>query len=164
MPVKICQLHPTDWKRFREIRLCALADTPDAFGSTLEVEEHHPDSEWIYRLERHDAATFVAVDEYGLDCGLAVAAPYDDEAGLYAMWVAPSARQSGVGAMLVSSVIEWSRSRGFSTLLLDVGNANEPAIALYSSMGFQPTGKAGSLPEPRQHILEHQLGLSLSKE
>jgi len=164
MPVKIRQLHPADWKRFRDVRLCALADTPNAFGSTLEAEEHLSDNEWIKRLERHDAATFIAVDGDGSDGGLIVAAPYDDQAGVYAMWVAASARRRGVGAMLVNSVIEWSRSRGFSNLLLDVGDTNEAAIALYTRMGFQPTGKAGTLPEPRQHVLEHQRGLSLNNQ
>lgn len=143
---------------------CALADAPNAFGSTLKAEKQLSDDEWIKRLERHDAATFIAVDEDDADGGLIVAAPYDDQAGLYAMWVASSARRRGVGAMLVNSVIEWSRSRGFNNLLLDVSDTNEAAVALYSGMGFQPTGKTGTLPEPRQYVLEHQRALSLNNE
>jgi ribosomal protein S18 acetylase RimI-like enzyme len=164
MPVRVHQLRPADWKRFRHVRLSALADAPNAFGSTLEAEEQLSDDEWIERLERQDAATFVAVDDGGSDCGLIVGAPYGDQAGLYAMWVASSARRLGVGAMLVYSVIEWSRSREFERLLLDVSDTNEGAIALYSRMGFQPTGKTGTLPEPRQNVLEHQRALSLKKE
>lgn len=164
MPVRVCQLSPADWKRFREVRLSALKDAPDAFGSTLEAEEPLSDNDWIKRLERHDAATFIGVDEDESDCGLIVAAPYDDQAGLNAMWVASSARRRGVGAMLVNSVIEWSRSKGFSILLLDVSDTNEAAITLYSRMGFQPTGKTGTLPEPRQHVLEHQRARSLNNE
>ena len=162
MPVRIHQLGPADWERFRDVRLSALADTPNAFGSTLEAEEQLSNDQWMKRLERNDAVTFVAVDEDGSDGGLIVGAPYDDQAGLYAMWVASSARRRGVGAMLVGSVIEWSRSRGFNNLLLDVSDTNEAAIALYSRMGFQPTGKAGALPEPRQDVLEHQRALSLT--
>ena len=164
MTARVHQLRPADWKRFRDVRLIALADAPNAFGSTLEAEEKLSDDEWIKRLERPDTATFVAVEEDASDAGLIVAAPYDDQAGLYAMWVASSARRRGVGAMLVNSVIEWSRSRGFNNLLLDVSDTNEAAIALYSRMGFQSTGKTGTLPEPRQYVLEHQRALSLNND
>ena len=164
MPVSVHQLRPANWRRFRDVRLIALADTPDAFGSTLEAEQQFSDEVWMKRLGRDNAATFVAVDEDGVDSGLIVAAPYNDQAGLYAMWVSSSVRRQGVGSMLVNSVIEWSQSRRFSKLLLDVGDTNGAAIALYSSIGFQPTGKTGTLPEPRQHVLEHQRALSLNNE
>lgn len=161
MPIVVQQLLPSDWKRFRDVRLSALADTPDAFGSTLVKEEKLSEPEWMKRLDRSDAATFVAVDEAGKDVGLIVGAPYDDQAGLYAMWVAPSTRHRGVGSILVDAVIAWSRAGGFETLLLDVSDTNVAAIALYARMGFEPTGVTGTLPEPRQHVLEHQRALSL---
>jgi hypothetical protein len=33
-------IHPTEWQAYKAIRLRALADAPDAFGSTLSLEAH----------------------------------------------------------------------------------------------------------------------------
>jgi len=44
-------------------------------------------------------------------------------------------------------------------LLLDVGDYNTSAIALYRSRGFEPTGKVRTLPSPREHVREHQFEL-----
>lgn len=159
--VRVEQLGSNDWRRVREIRLQALAEDPEAFGSTLASESKLTDEHWKQRLSRADAATFVALGDRGEDIGLVVAAPYDDAAGLFSMWVSRDCRQKGIGGALVDTVIEWARLRGFGRILLDVGDRNEPAIALYGSRGFRATGTKGSLPYPRDHILEHQLELIL---
>jgi ribosomal protein S18 acetylase RimI-like enzyme len=77
------------------------------------------------------------------------------------MWVAPEARGQGVGNALIDAVIEYARSSGAIRLLLDVGDHNQQAIALYARKGFKPNGQTGSLPAPRNHIREHQRELRL---
>lgn len=72
------------------------------------------------------------------------------------MWVDPDWRGQGVASRLVDAVIEWARQRGKPRILLDVGDGNAAAIALYQSKGFEPTGKVGFLPPPRSHLSEHQ--------
>ena len=150
------KLEANDWERGRAIRLRALADTPEAFAATLHEEKRMPEEIWKTRLARSDAATFVACDDTG-DIGLAVAAPYDEFVGLYSMWVAPEARGRGVGGSLVEAVLAWSLAREHQKILLDVGDDNAPAIALYKHMGFLPTGVTSRLPPPRDHIAEHQM-------
>ncbi len=154
-------LEPSDWERGREIRLRALRDCPDAFGSTLERELQFSDDDWRRRLERTDATTIVAKDAADADVGLIVGAPYDEDAGLYSMWIAPKARQHGIGGRLVDAVIAWSRGQQHQRILLDVGDWNVAAIRLYASKGFQPTGIASAFPPPRQHLIEHQRELLL---
>src|SRR5688572_9717104 len=147
--------------RLRAIRLRALADAPDAFGTTLEEAAAWPADMWSQQLR--DLATFVAVED-GLDIGMVRGMRDDtrtDTAWLISMWVAPTARRRGIGDALIDIVIDWARSNGFSRLLLDVADDNAPAIALYARKGFQPNGEVGALPPPREHVREHQRELRL---
>lgn len=147
--------------RLRHIRLRALADAPDAFGSTYAEVSTHPLEIWQQQLQ--EIVTFVAIHD-GKDVGLVRCASdeqHQDTAWLISMWVAPEARGQGVGNALIDAVIECARSGGASRLLLDVGDHNQQAIALYARKGFKPNGKTGSLPAPRNNICEHQRELRL---
>lgn len=159
---RIERLGPDGWERVRDIRLRALADAPDAFLATLDEERAFQPERWVERLEAADAVTFLASDEVA-DVGIVVGAPYRGAAaaGLFAMWVAPTARRSGVGGRLVAAVVEWARHAGHRRLVLDVADENAAAIRLYESKGFVATGTARTLPPPREHVREHQRELEL---
>ena len=159
------RMHPDGWERVRAVRLRALADTPDAFGTTLAESEAMPVERWRERLEAEADATFLASDRAG-DIGLVVGRPWEfsedpGAVGLFAMWVAPEARGRGVGGALVDAVVDWAKHSGYARVFLDVADQNAPALALYESKGFVPTGKTATLPEPRQHVLEHERVLVL---
>ncbi len=151
------------WERARTVRLRALHDAPDAFARTFAEEEVHPPEFWRERLASPDAATFLATIG-NADVGIAAGAPFlkrDGAAGLFGMWVAPSARGRGVGDRLVDAVVDWARATGYARVVLDVGDTNAPAIRLYESKGFEPTGRSGTLPDHRTHVREHQRALEL---
>ena len=159
--IDIKRLAADEGLRLRTIRLRALADAPDAFGSTYDETAARPMDSWTKQLQEID--TFVAAVD-GEDVGLVRGAHDDlrpDAAWLISMWVAPEARGQGVGEALIDAVVEWARVRGARRMLLDVGDHNQPAIALYARKGFEPNGTIGSLPTPRSHIREHQRELQL---
>jgi aspartate N-acetyltransferase len=54
--------------------------------------------------------------------------------------VAPEHWRRGIGAALTSAVIDWARSEGYRTLLLNTTSAQAPARALYERMGFRRIG------------------------
>jgi len=160
---KVVRIAPDGWRRFRSIRLRALADAPDAFGSTLAVEERLTDEQWRTRVENEAVAHLVAVSDDGTDLGVAVGAPFTERkrtAGLFSMWVAPEARQQGHAVALVRAIVAWAQGEGYRQLILEVADANDAAIRLYESCGFVPTGRTGTLPPPRQHILEHEMAMN----
>lgn len=135
--VEVVRASVDDWAQVRDLRLAALADTPDAFGSTLEREQDQPESFWRGRLQAADAVTLVAwVD--GRPAGLITVAPaFDDPdaGGIYSVWVAPFAR----------------------------GDHNTAAQRLYARPAFGPTGRTGTLPPPREHVSEHELARAVEQ-
>ncbi len=160
--LRLTQLTTDEGPRLRSIRLRALLDSPEAFGSTLEETAARPAESWSKQLR--DLPTFVAIND-GLDVGVVRGARDEarvETAWLISMWVAPEARRRGVGGVLVDAVIEWARSNGVTRLLLDVADNNAPAIELYARKGFEPNGEVSTLPPPREHIREHQRELRLS--
>jgi GNAT superfamily N-acetyltransferase len=161
VPLHLDRLSPEEGSRFRAIRLRALLEAPDAFGSTFEETAARPMEAWSTPLK--DMPTFVGVNS-GVDVGMVRCARDEtqaDTAWVLSMWVAPDVRRTGVGAALVDAVIAWARSSGIRRLLLDVADGNAPAIALYKRQGFEPNGEISRFPPPREHIGEHRLELRL---
>jgi len=157
---------PNEWRRYRDLRLRALQDSPDAFGSTFETSSLIPDSEWKARLERVSPRTDLPMGAMagGEPVGLAWAKienPDDGVAHLYQMWVAPEFRGAGVGRGLVDAAVNWARDRGVKAMVLDVTCGNVPATRLYESMGFQPVGTPVPL-RPGSDLLEQTMELRFS--
>ena len=150
------RLKTEDWKRLKKLRLAALNDSPDAFGSTLDVASRYSDSDWKNSIR--NLATFVAVQD-GVDQGLIRCEPDRDNSSsafLISMWIAPPARRSGLAEKLLQACVEWARSEGCEQLVLDVADDNVSAIKLYSKLLFEPNGETGTLPFPREYITEHR--------
>lgn len=49
----IQRLETNEWERLREIRLKALKESPDAFGSTFEETATRPTASWIAEILHH---------------------------------------------------------------------------------------------------------------
>jgi GNAT superfamily N-acetyltransferase len=137
---------PDAWPLYRTLRLRALEDAPDAFGSTLAAESTRPPEEWAARMAR--AATSgidypLVAHVAGQPVGLAWAkVDADDPAlvNLFQMWVAPEARGQGVAAGLLAEAVRWAGARGATAMQLGVNCANNGAVRLYTRAGFVATG------------------------
>jgi ribosomal protein S18 acetylase RimI-like enzyme len=161
----IHRLQPPEWEVLRDIRLRALQDSPDAFGSTLDRELAFDEEMWRSRCVT--SAGFLA-DCDGVACGIVGVyrpagedgEPQRDALELVSMWVAPEYRRRGIAARLVSEVLEHSRREQVKAVTLWVAEGNGAAMALYESLGFVRTGRTDSLPG-RPHIREDELRLEL---
>ena len=148
--VLIRRLTPDDWAAYREIRLAALAESPEAFGSTLEREQQFTEEIWRSRLTT--AATFAAErddDLIGIAAGLPTAIA--GSAILISMWIAPDARRRGIGEALVLRIISWAQVEGFSRLELEVTTGNSTAERLYERCGFTRNGETMSINTEQEH-------------
>jgi GNAT superfamily N-acetyltransferase len=156
-----------EWPVYRDLRLRALQDSPDAFGSTFAEEGGHADAQWARRLASGvDSQTNLAVvaEVHSEAVGLAwgrIDTSNPDVAVLYQMWVAPSHRGTGAGKMLLEAVIGWARARNASFLDLGVTCGNSPARRLYERAGFKPVGEPQPL-RPGSQLLAQSMRLPLT--
>jgi ribosomal protein S18 acetylase RimI-like enzyme len=132
-----------EWEPVRDLRLRALREDPEAYGSTVERESTRTEAEWRARLSDPSRATFVA-DADGRPVGMAVAAPWEEAGGplgLFGMWVDPAFRGRGIGGQLVDRVLAHARERGESLVQLEVAESQAGARRLYERCGFVDTGQ-----------------------
>jgi ribosomal protein S18 acetylase RimI-like enzyme len=146
---------PDDWRAWREVRLAALAEAPDAFGSTLADWQGDGDREerWRARLALPGSHNVLAVVD-GRAAGMASGVPDDGRSELISMWVSPAVRGRGVGDRLIAEIARWAAGRDADALYLAVRPDNAAAIALYARNGFVDTGEPGDpLPGGRREIV-----------
>ncbi|MEP7379270.1 MAG: GNAT family N-acetyltransferase [Chloroflexota bacterium] len=144
-PVDIRRIAPTDWALLREMRLASLTDAPEAFGQRYENAASEPEAEWRSAARASSSgdrrAWFIARRGEGAaarDVGLVQARrrPPGD-CLLFSMWVAPAARRSGAGRLLVNAVAAWAAGWGGKRVVLWVFGANEGALRFYQRLGFK---------------------------
>jgi ribosomal protein S18 acetylase RimI-like enzyme len=151
--IELVTLHSDDWPTWRELRLRALEEAPDAFQATLAGWERATEHRWRERLELPDSLNLVARID-GQSVGMATGAPFDGVFEIISMWVAPEARGRGVGDALVAGICRWARERGAAELHLDVVENNATAINLYARHGFVD---AGPSREPGERVMVKSL-------
>jgi GNAT superfamily N-acetyltransferase len=140
--MEVRRITAADWRLLRELRLASLSDAPEAFGQTHENASREPDAEWQSAARASASgdrrAWFFARDEIGADVGIVQARrrpPHD--CLVFSMWVAPSARRTGAGRILLDAVEDWSRDWGARRIVLWVFGTNEGAQRFYESIGFR---------------------------
>lgn len=139
MNLEVRTLTPDDWATWRSMRLAALADAPEAFGSRFEDWVDADEGRWRARLSLPGAVDLLAYDTAaGEPVGMATGTPVADGEGaqLISMWVAPSARGYGVAALLIDAVARWASDAGAPTLQLSVMRDNDAARRAYEKNGF----------------------------
>jgi ribosomal protein S18 acetylase RimI-like enzyme len=141
--VHVRQLNPDDALVLREIRLRALAETPENFGSLVAVESAKSDDDW--RAWLAGSAWFAAFDgdtAVALVCGLPGAAEWL----IFSMWVAPQLRGHGLAARLVDAVRAAAGEAGAQAIALHVFEGNDRARRVYERLGFVLTGESEDVP------------------
>jgi len=147
-PTVVRRLLAQDWELYRDLRLRALADSPDAFGATLAHETTSVD--WKSKLAEACSSTSdrpIVVERDGVPVGLAwgkLATDSPNHAYVYQMWVTPQFRGKGAGMLLLDDVLAWASDLGIRSVFLRVTCGDTPARRLYERAGFVPEG----LPEP----------------
>ncbi len=138
---------PEDWEEFRAVRLAALADAPDAFGSTYADWVDAPEERWRARLT--DVPLTLVARRGGRAVGVVSGSPATLEGAeaveLISMWVSPTERGTGVAARLIAGVTAWATERGLATFLM-VRVGNGAAVTAYERAGYVSQGVPSDHP------------------
>lgn len=148
-----------DWAVYREIRLRALREAPEAYSSRYETERTFGEEIWRQRVE--SGRTHLARDAAGTLIGIATGLPGEDNAyEVVAMFVASEARGQRCARQLLDAIADRARAAGADRLLLHVTDINEPARRCYTRYGFTATGRRWPMErEPRLTEIEMALPL-----
>jgi GNAT superfamily N-acetyltransferase len=145
-----------DWPTWRDIRLRALQDSPDAFGSTYARELDFTEADWRRRLEDPEAVSVLAFDgsrPVGMGGG------FPDRPGwlhVVAMWVEPAQRGQGIGQSILQAIHCWVAARDLR-LHLDVSTTNPGARRAYERYGFTVTGETRPLRVGSTELVERMV-------
>jgi GNAT superfamily N-acetyltransferase len=167
-PVLVRRFEATEWPTYRELRLRALAESPDAFSSTLEIEQPRAGEIWVTRLSAAVASQLdmpLLALTSGTPGGLAWARVDQTDrsrVNVFQMWVAPEFRSRGLGGRLLQAAIAWARARGARCVCLGVTLAESPAMRMYLAAGFRPSGPANPL-RPGSSLLAQTMALQLDE-
>lgn len=143
---EIVKLRPTDWKQFKEIRLNALKDAPQAFGASYDEEAKLSDEEWQKSLKNSEASNslWYLFAKKGKEL-IGIVAAYTDKgkkvehlANIGSVFVVPQQRGKGVAKKLMEELLkEIQKNPKIIKINLRVSSEQIAAVKLYESLGFK---------------------------
>lgn len=154
--ITVRKFEATEFLTYRNLRLSALEDSPNAFSSTPAAEQSRTDDEWASRLRAACYSGFdlpligyIGAAAAGLAWGK-VDSSDSTIVNVYQMWVAPECRGNGLAHLLLRTIVDWAVSLQARSVQLGVVCGDSPAMRLYISEGFVPIGqitplRAGSM-------------------
>ena len=162
MALSIRWLSENDWQEFREIRLAALKEAPEAFNSSYAEESERDEAQWRTEMRRADR---LLAERGGTVVGMMSLGEVADEpeaVDVFGLWVAPEARSTGVSWRLIEAAAERATEEGRSRMYYWVSTENGRAIAFATNFGFRPTGQRRSAQVADEEFGDQEVALVLS--
>jgi GNAT superfamily N-acetyltransferase len=145
--VTVRRVRPEDAARVRALRLEMLTDTPLAYLETIDEAAARPHAQFRARIANNatapDSAQFIAEADGRVIGQTGAYAPPGTHGVtlLYAVYVTPDRRGTGVLDAIVAAAAAWSRAGGRPTLEIEVVAGNDRAVRAYQRLGFTDTGR-----------------------
>jgi RimJ/RimL family protein N-acetyltransferase len=160
----------SDLALYRDLRLEALRFEPGAFSADYEQERARAGSAWLERLRemvQDSLQTLLVAEEKGVLVGMTgifrgKSAKTKHSAGIWGVYVRPTARGQGIASALLERALSWARDNGVTRVELAVTTHNARAFALYQRAGFVTAGTLHDVMRVNgqaidEHLLEKML-------
>lgn len=147
MPLSIVQLAPSDWQRYKKLRLLALQEDPFAFGSSYKDVASLNDDYWINRLKEAQKAeskwSLFAERDTQL-VGMMTGNLHDQGiVQIHSVFVVPKVRRMGIASLLMKNLLERIKKNPLSKkAYVDVNKEQAAAIVLYKKFNFEIVDEA----------------------
>jgi RimJ/RimL family protein N-acetyltransferase len=144
--VTIRPAQETDALAYRDLRLEALHDHPEAFSSDYAVNQARPMAFWTERLRSlgSDSTIYFAIYQNSLvgTCGIyrGDSPKIQHSATIVGVYVQPAWRGLQIAEGLVAACLEWAHLQEIKIVKLAVVSTNTAAIRCYDSCGFKVYG------------------------
>jgi len=141
MEFEVRRLTESDARAYRDIRLEALEEYPEAFQATYESALDLPLEAYAVRMQMYALfGGFVDGELAGFLGFTPLRNPKIAHKGvMWGMYVRPSARGSGLAEAMVGKALEHARDH-VEQVLISVITDNARARRFYEKMGFEPYG------------------------
>ncbi|WP_096273536.1 GNAT family N-acetyltransferase [Paucisalibacillus globulus] len=162
-------LKPMDAEQYFELRLEALKENPEAFATSYEevISKPNPVEQYKKTFGLANQYNFGAFENEKL-IGMVTLLPetmdkLKHKANIFAMYVTPEKRGSGIGKALLEAAITQARKiDGITKINLTVVSINYGAKGLYQSFGFESYGlEEKALKVKNVYFDEEYMSLSL---
>ncbi len=142
-PVRMFLAGPDDWEIYKDIRIDALENNPEAFGAILDRLRTKSEQDLREDLIRDYQFYILAKSSTNQKQAQAIAGAYKKELGngwqVIAVYTRPEFRRLGMSEKIIQEVLREIKKRGGTHVSLNVTNMPEqaPARQLYEKLGFQ---------------------------
>jgi GNAT superfamily N-acetyltransferase len=140
--IKIGSLNPEQWKEYKELRLKALKEEPQAYASTYEDNSTHTDEFWQDRLKdalKSESQWLLFAKKKNILVGMAGAFLSNEEtAQIIAVFVCKEERGQGISKKLMKDLlIAVQKNKSIKRILVGVNPEQIVALNLYEKIGFK---------------------------
>ncbi len=143
--IKVVHLSPSQWQQYKELRLEALKNEPQAMLTAYEKAKDYSDEEWQSRLEKSSQNIYFAEKENSLAgmTGIKFGEMPKSEhvVTIWGVYVKPEYRGLGVAKKMLQTIMaELDANPKVVKVSLGVVASQIPAYNLYKSLGFREVG------------------------
>jgi ribosomal protein S18 acetylase RimI-like enzyme len=160
--ISVRALEENDWHDYREIRLAALQESPQAFLATYGETATQPEQYWRNCMVR---AHQLLAERDGVPLGVVSVGPIEgapQSADLRDLWVVPEARNTGIASRLVQAAVDQAIRDGCTKLYYWVSTENGRAIGFASNAGFRVTSERRTTRVESREFGDQEIAFVLS--
>lgn len=140
--LKVSELRPDEWQRLRDLRLAALAESPENLSGNLEEEKAFTEVQW---REGFKKLTYLVASIDGVDVGMINVENLKGDFGatcwLGGLWLNPKYRGQGVARALFDYMDSVAKEKDWLVQGLGVMENNANAIVAFEKFGFVQKGE-----------------------